>query len=48
MAEFKEILTKDFRVQKETSQTFEKHKKEPYSTQSKKRQNALIHSEVFD
>ena len=48
MAEFIEIIRKDWKVQNEISQTLEKHNKESYSTQSKKNQNALIQSKVVE
>ena len=37
MAEFKEILRKDSKLQIDISQTLENHNKEPHATESKKR-----------
>ena len=49
MAEFKETLKKRFKdAKRRVSQTIEKYEKEPYSTQSKVGQNALIQSQVFE
>ena len=48
MAEFKEIIKKDPKIQNELSQTIEKYKKESFLTESKLGQNALIQSKVFE
>ena len=48
MADFKEILKNDSKVQNEITKSIEKNNKESYSTQSQRGQNALIQSKVFE
>ena len=48
MAEFIEFIIKYSKVQNEISQTIEKYNKESYSPQSKRRQNDLNESKVFE
>ena len=48
MAEFKEIIKKDSKIQKGLRQTNKKYNKESYSTQSRIGQNALIQNKVFE
>ena len=48
MADFIELIKKDSKVQKETSQTIEKQNKESYSTQSKSGQNAFVQTKAFE
>ena len=48
MTEFIEFVQKDSKFQNEISQTIKKYNKESYSTQSKKRLNALVQSKVFE
>ena len=48
MADNKEVLEKDSKVQSKVSQVIEKYNKKSYSTQSKIGQDALIQSKVFD
>ena len=46
MADFKEIIKKDSKVQNEITQTIEKYNKQTYSTQSKIGQHVLIQRKV--
>ena len=48
MAEFKEIINKISKAEKELTQTIEKYNKESYSTQSKIREKHLFQSEVSE
>ena len=48
MAEFIEIIKNDSKVQNDISQTIEKYIREPYATQSKTKQKALVQSKVFE
>ena len=48
MAEFKEPIKADSKLQNEVSQTIEMYNNESYATQSKQAQNVLIQSKVFE
>ena len=48
MAEFKEIIEDDSKVQNDISQAIEKYNKESYATQSKLGRNALIQSKISE